>query len=106
MIKKLAWYLKIQFQIPKVMALNQNSELRYLFDSLALYRAKYLKLLTEGSNDEELTYCEKAIQFYLSAIVMVKNAHKVSPHFSISSIFKRLTSPIESKPNADGLQTT
>ena len=88
------------------MALNQNAELRYLFDSLALYRAKYLKLLTEGSNDEELNYCEKAIQFYLSAIVMVKNAHKVSPHFSAKSIFNRLTSQMKPSADADGLQTT
>jgi hypothetical protein len=89
------------------MAQYQNSELPYLFDSLALYRAKYLELLTEGSPEEELTHCEKAIQFYLSVIIMMTNSKKRNKHFTFSfkSMLRRLSSLMKAKPSPESLQT-
>lgn len=86
---------------------NQQSEFSYLFNSLDLYRAKYLRLLNEDSSKEELDYCEKAIRFYLSALGMLSNVHKPAHHFvsSIKAFFMRLMVVTKPKPTYETLHS-
>lgn len=86
---------------------DQKEEFSYLLDSLSLYRVKYLELLKEGGPNAELIHCQQAIQFYLSAIIILKNAQKPSnrPALSYKTIFRWFTWRMKPKPEFEDLHT-
>ena len=52
------------------------------FELLDSFRAKYLQLLSEENpNEEELAFCQSAIQFYLSEVVAARKAEKPKSNF-------------------------
>lgn len=54
-----------------------------VFELLDSYRIKYLQLLREENpNEEELAFCQSAIQYYLAEVVATKRAEKPKRNFA------------------------
>ena len=53
------------------------------FELLDSYRSKYLQLLREEKpNEEELAFCQSAIQYYLAEVVAERRAEKTKSSFA------------------------